>query len=289
MRFMVISTPRSGGRPEEIASLLPAERARLAELKRAGIITGTFIAQHNTAAFLLLQAESDEAVEKLLRTFPLDPFVTWQVYPLAEPSSGPSSAIPKRKTPDTRLDPTDALVLFADLQVGIADLPLTVESQRLRKSVRALGRLARIFQLPAIVTTVPGQDGAPAKLLPELGYGLGTFTQFQRTTPDTFDDAELRQAIEATGRRTLLVSGVATEVAAGLPCLSAAAEGYTVYLVTDACGGVSPRTEEAMLKRLALAGVRTTSVPTLCGELAGDFRQPAGQKAIEVLFELAGS
>jgi hypothetical protein len=73
MRFMVISTPRPGVRPEEIASLLPAERARLAELESAGVITEMFVAQHNAAAFLLLQAESDEAVEKLLRNSPSIP------------------------------------------------------------------------------------------------------------------------------------------------------------------------------------------------------------------------
>jgi isochorismate hydrolase len=189
--------------------------------------------------------------------------------------------------PALRLNVGDAMVLFADLEAGIADLPLTVEFGRLRKSVRALAKLARIFSLPVVISTVPGQDGSAARVLPELGEELGDVPIFQRTTPDTFEDPKLRGAIEATGRRTLLVSGVATEVAVGLTSLSAAELGYTVYVVIDACGGVSVRTEEAMLRRLALAGVRTTSVPTLCGELAGDFREPPGQAAIGVLFELA--
>lgn len=190
-------------------------------------------------------------------------------------------------TTTLRLNASDALVLFADLQAGIADLRLTVEYDRLRRSVRALAKLARIFSLPVIVSTVPGQDGSPAKLLPEISEVLGELRAYQRTTPDTFQDASLRGAIEATGRRTLLVSGAATEVAVGLPCLSGIDLGYTVHVVLDACGGVSARTEDAMLRRFALAGVQTTSVPTLCGELAGDFREPAGQAAIGVLFELA--
>jgi nicotinamidase-related amidase len=122
----------------------------------------------------------------------------------------------------------------------------------------------------------------------EVEDARGDWPYFVRTTPNAFNDAELRAAIEASGRRTLLVSGVATEVAVELPCLTAAAEGYEVQVVLDACGGVSPRTEDAALRRMTQAGVRTTSVPTLIGELAGDFTQPKGGQAIGVLFELAG-
>lgn len=183
---------------------------------------------------------------------------------------------------------SDTLVLFADLQAGIADLPLTVDYARLRKCVKALARLATIFGLPVIVSTVPGNDGAAAQLVPELAEVSGSFAPLQRTVCDTFADPALRKAIEATGRRTLLISGVATEVAVALPGLSAAARGYGVYVVLDACGGVSRRTEDAILRRLALAGVRTTCVPTLAGELAGDFREPMGAAALAVLFELAG-
>ena len=102
------------------------------------------------------------------------------------------------------------------------------------------------------------------------------------------NDAEIRAALESSGRRTLLVSGAATEVAVQLPSLTAAAEGFDVHVIVDACGGVSPRTEDAALRRLSQAGVKTTSLPTLIGELAGDFTLPKGQQAIGVLFELTG-
>ncbi len=175
----------------------------------------------------------------------------------------------------------DALLLLADLQAGIADLPLTVPAPRLARGVGALLELATIFEIPILITIVPGADGTTSPLM----AGARVLV---RTTPNAFNDADIRAAIESSGRRTLLVSGVATEVAVALPCLTAAAEGYDVHAVLDACGGISERTEDAALRRMVHAGVRTTSVPTLIGELAGDFTQPKGGQAIGVLFELAG-
>jgi nicotinamidase-related amidase len=182
----------------------------------------------------------------------------------------------------------DAILLLADLQAGIADLSLTVPEAQLKRGVAALIKLAAIFEIPTLITVVPGADGTPSPLMREVDAGRAGAPLYVRTTPNSFNDAEIRAAIETSGRRTLLVSGVATEVAVALPCLTAAAEGYEVQVVLDACGGVSPRTEDAALRRMVQAGARPTSVPTLIGELAGDFTEPKGGQAIGVLFELAG-
>jgi nicotinamidase-related amidase len=74
-----------------------------------------------------------------------------------------------------------------------------------------------------------------------------------------------------------------------LPALTASDQGYRVYVVMDACGGMSERTEQAALLRMAKAGATTVSVMTLAGELAGDFREPRAQQAIGILYEMAGA
>jgi len=60
-----------------------------------------------------------------------------------------------------------------------------------------------------------------------------------------------------------------------------------VFVVLDACGGISERTEQAALQRMASAGATTVSVMTLAGELAGDFREAKAQQAIGILYEMA--
>jgi hypothetical protein len=153
----------------------------------------------------------------------------------------------------------DALVLIADLQGGIADLPLTVPQAQLKRGVGALMRLAQIFDLPKIITVVPGGDGRVTPLMSEVAAARAGAEPFVRTTPNAMNDREIRAAIESSGRTTVLISGVATEVAVQLPALALAAEGYDVHVIVDACAGISSRTEHAALQRLAHAGVKTTS------------------------------
>jgi len=113
-------------------------------------------------------------------------------------------------------------------------------------------------------------------------------TVHYRTTADSFENQAIKQAIEATGRKTILIAGTATEVAVQLPALSGSDLGYRVFIVIDAVAGISERTEDAALRRIAQAGASTVSVATLSGELAGDFSQPRAQQAIGILFEMVG-
>ncbi|GAC1356839.1 MAG: isochorismatase family protein [Ktedonobacteraceae bacterium] len=187
----------------------------------------------------------------------------------------------------SKIDVNDTLVLFADLQAGIADLPLTMTYKKLQKGVSALARLAHMLGLPAIVSGVRGQDGNPTRFMPEIAQGLGELSIHYRTSADSFENQAIKQAVEATGRKTILISGVATEVAVQLPALSACDLGYRVFIVVDAVAGISARTEDAALRRIAQAGGSTVSVATLAGELAGDFSQPVAQQAVGILFEMA--
>lgn len=89
-------------------------------------------------------------------------------------------------------------------------------------------------------------------------------------------DIEAFRSKPEIGKKTLLIAGVATEIIVQHSALSGAAHGYHVEVVVDACGGLSPRTEDAALRRLTQAGVVTTSVASIAGQLAGDFTQPKG-------------
>ncbi len=188
----------------------------------------------------------------------------------------------------SKIDVNDTLVLFTDLQAGIADLPLTVPYARLQKGVHALSRLAHLLGMPAIVSAVKGQDGSLAKIMPEIAQGLGELPMHYRTTADSFENQAIKQAIEATGRKTILIAGTATEVAVQLPALSGSDLGYRMFLVIDAVAGISERTEDAALRRIVQSGASTVSIATLSGELAGDFSQPIAQQAIEILFDMVG-
>jgi nicotinamidase-related amidase len=187
----------------------------------------------------------------------------------------------------SRIDPQDVVILFADLQAGIVELTQTNPLPRLKTAVLALAKLAKLFSMPAIVSGIQGEDGSPAKVLPEIAQALGELPTHHRTTCDSFLNPDIVAAINSTGRKTLLIAGVATELAVQLPALTASDRGYRVYVVLDACGGMSERTEQAALLRMTQAGATAVSVMALAGEIAGDFRQPAAQQAIGILYEMA--
>lgn len=187
----------------------------------------------------------------------------------------------------SRIDPHDTLVLFADLQSGIVELTQTIPLDRLKRGVLALAKLAKLFEMPVIVSGVAAENGGPAIVIPEIAAGLGSLPTHHRTTCDSLLNAEIESAIKATGKKTLLISGVATELAVQLPALTASGWGYAVYVVVDASGGMSERTEQAAFLRMGKAGATTVSVMTLAGELAGDFRDPKAGKAIKILYDLA--
>jgi isochorismate hydrolase len=188
---------------------------------------------------------------------------------------------------NNRIVAQDAVILFADLQAGIIELTQTNALPRLKTAVRGLAKLAKLMGIPAVVSGVRGEDGSAAKMIPEIAEGLGELPTLHRTTCDSFLNADILAAIRATGRKTLLISGVATELAVQLPALTASEQGYRVYVVLDACGGMSERTEQAALLRMSQAGATTVSVMTLAGELAGDLREPKAQQAVGILYEMA--
>ncbi len=190
-------------------------------------------------------------------------------------------------SPTSRIDPADVVIMFADLQAGIVELTQTNPISRLKSAVLALAKLARLFEMPVVVSGIMGEDGSPAKVIPEIGQALGELPTHHRTTCDSFLNPSITAAIEATGRKTLLISGVATELAVQLPALTASDLGYRVYVVLDACGGMSERTEQAALLRMTKGGATTVSVMTLAGEIAGDFRDGKAQQAIGILYGMA--
>jgi hypothetical protein len=156
------------------------------------------------------------------------------------------------------LEPSTTVILFADLLAGIIELAATSELSRLRRAVSAPAKLARLFDIPAVATTVPSPVGT-VSVIPAIAGALGELPQYMRTTTDAFIHTQTRDALLGTGRKTLLISGVATEIIFQHSALSGAARGLDVQVAVDARGGLSQRTEDAALRRLVQAGVVTTS------------------------------
>ena len=175
----------------------------------------------------------------------------------------------------------NAAVLFLDLQAEIVKNSRTVSLDRLRRTAGALAKLAALHRLPAFLSAVP-PGGA---FLDEVLTPLAGTAPRMRTQTTAFSDDGLVGGLAATGRRVVILAGVASEIVVQRTALDALAADYAVHVAVDACGGIDPRTEEAAWRRIVAAGGVTTSVTTFAAELTGDFTTDLGGATLGIAYE----
>jgi len=175
-----------------------------------------------------------------------------------------------------------AVLLLIDEIESIAGMGNTASTNSVDKAAAALVNLAKLFDVPIVISGIAW--GAPPKLTGALREALGDKAHINvRQTTDSFDDAAILGAIEATGRKTVLIAGIVTEIAVQRAALGGKARGFDTQVVFDACNGVSERSEDAAIHRMSQAGVVLSSVPAVVGELAFDLADPRTPKAFGVL------
>jgi len=162
--------------------------------------------------------------------------------------------------PDTQklLTPADCALLLIDQQAGLAFGVESMARQTLLNNTIALARTAHTFGIPIVVSTSATKVYS-GPLMPAIQTVLPDIASIDRRSMNLWEDDAARQAVIQTGRRRLLVSGLLTEACVSFPVLSALAEGYEVFVVGDACGGLTPASHELALRRLEAAGAQMTS------------------------------
>jgi len=168
------------------------------------------------------------------------------------------------------LTPEAAALVLVDQQAGLAFAVGSVDRQVLLNNTIALARTAIVFKLPVVVSTSASKVYS-GPLMPAIAKVLPTVKPIERRNMNLWEDDSARQAVIATGRRRLLVSGLLTEACVSFPVLSALAAGYEVFVVADACGGLTAASHDLALRRMESAGARVTSWIQVLLELQRDW------------------
>jgi nicotinamidase-related amidase len=108
-----------------------------------------------------------------------------------------------------------------------------------------------------------------------------------RSTVNAWHDPRVRAAVTATGRSKLIIAGIATEVCAALPAISAVSEGYDAYVAVDASGSFSQTRRDTALLRLHQAGVIPVDFASAMVEVLADNASPLAEDlyaAIDIPF-----
>ena len=188
---------------------------------------------------------------------------------------------------DSLLTPQNAVLALIDYQpeqyAGVTSMP----HGELLAHVTMLGRVATVFELPVVLSTVYVKHGMSGTN-PELREALPGVPEIDRTSMNSWEDPDFRAAVERTGRKKLVIAGLWTEVCVAFPTLDALRDGYEVYVVVDAIGGVSRVAHESAMQRMIQAGAVPISVLGLACELQRDWGRPDADRLRGIMREYFG-
>jgi nicotinamidase-related amidase len=154
-------------------------------------------------------------------------------------------------------------VVFIDQQPQMVFGVGNIDRQLLINNVLMLAKGTKVFNIPVVLTTVEAENFS-GYMLEGLIKIFPDKKPIERTGMNSWDFEEFRKAIIAAGKKNIIVSGLWTEVCVCWPTLAMLDEGYNVYVVEDACGGISKMVHKAAMKRMIQAGaVPVTSMQML--------------------------
>ncbi len=153
------------------------------------------------------------------------------------------------------LTPQNSQLIFIDQQPQMAFGVQSIDRQTLKNNVVGLAKAAKAFDIPTTITTVETR-GFSGHTYPELLAVFPQTTILERSSMNSWDDQNVRDALAANGRKKVVVAGLWTEVCNTTFALSAMLEGsYEIYMVADASGGTSADAHRYAMDRMVQAGV----------------------------------
>src|SRR5436190_2946256 len=156
--------------------------------------------------------------------------------------------------------PQASAVVFIDCQPQMIFGVANADRATLLNNTTLLAKCAKEFNVPSVLTAVE-TEGFSGYIVPQLLDVFPVQPIVERSSMNSWDDAGFRQAIEATGRKNILMTGLWTEVCITWPTIEMLGEGYNIYVVEDCCGATSPVAQEAALSRMVQAGaIRLTTI-----------------------------
>lgn len=189
---------------------------------------------------------------------------------------------------DALLRPEDSIVVLIDHQpFQFANLH-SHEPTMIANNVIGLAKTAKVFGVPTILTTVLEERGG--YLIKGLQDVYPDQKPIDRTLINTWQDARVVDEVKKSGRKQLILAALWTEVCLAMPALHALAEGYDVFIVTDASGGVSAEAHDMAVRRMTAAGAVPITWLALAAEWQRDWaREETISDLAAVQLEHAGA
>lgn len=172
------------------------------------------------------------------------------------------------------LSPVNHTLILIDHQPQMAFATKSISTQELLNNLSLISEAAKTFAVPVVLTTVASKTFS-GPMLPQITSVFPNEPIIDRTTMNTWEDLNAHKAIVDKGKKKLVFSGLWTEVCIVMPVLSAIEEGYDVYFIADACGGVSKDAHDIAVQRMVQAGAQPITSMQYMLELQRDWARKA--------------
>lgn len=161
------------------------------------------------------------------------------------------------------LTPDNCVLAMIDLQGQMLFGTANFDRQSIINNNTMLAKAAKVFGVPVVLSTVETKAFS-GYTWPQVLAAMPGVTPIERTSMNSWDDANFVAAIEKTGRKKIVLTGLWTETCVALPTIQAIHDGYDVYVVEDCCGDVSQLSHDNAMKRVIQAGAKpVTALSTM--------------------------
>jgi nicotinamidase-related amidase len=186
------------------------------------------------------------------------------------------------------LTPDNCAVLLIDHQPSQLANVNSHDPTMVINNVTALAKTAKAFRVPTILTTISASRGGD--IFKQVQAVFPDQKPIDRTSINSWEDRRIVEAVKNTGRKKLVIAALWSEMCLAQPALHAMGDGYDVYVVTDASGGVSPEAHDMAIRRLVAAGAQPITWLGMAGELQRDWaRTERLGEVAQILFDHAGA
>jgi nicotinamidase-related amidase len=168
------------------------------------------------------------------------------------------------------LTPDNCVVTIIDLQPQMLFGVASHDRQAIINNNVALCKAARVFGVPVVLSTVE-TTGFSGYIWPQIQAVFPGQTPIERSSMDSWDDQNFVAAVEKSGRKKIVLSGLWTETCVALPTVQAIHDGYDVFVVEDCCGDVSLLAHDNAMKRVIQAGAKPVTALSVMLEWQRDW------------------
>lgn len=172
---------------------------------------------------------------------------------------------------DHLLTPENSAFLLIDYQPTQINSINSMERSQLVKRIEIATKMIRDFKIPIVLSTVNVASGQNQDTIPGIKKLIPDVKSYDRTSINSWEDVEFKEAVKATGKKKLIIAGLWTEACLTFPSLDALKEDYEIYPLVDVVGGTSTEAHNSALRRVEQAGGKPVTLVQLACELQRDW------------------